>query len=67
MSNRLRGMTLTKKVSLPGGGKRGSGPSTCPSGKVFISSAIFYIFDKSLADLGKVGLSQLLCVDWLLA
>ena len=31
------------------------------------SSASFYTFDKSLADLGEVGLSQLLYVDWLLA
>jgi len=27
---------------------------------------LFYTFEKSLADLGEVGLSQLLCVDWLL-
>jgi len=55
-------------------GKRGSGKSTCgqvrflfgSSSKGGFSITYFYTSDKSFADFGEVGLSQILCVDWLL-
>ena len=68
----VRGATLTKKASLLGGRRRGSGPLTRLSGKVLtwlllpiksFSSADFNVWK----SFGEVGLSQLLCVDWLLA
>jgi len=70
MSDKLSSVTLTKKESIPGG-KRGSGLSTCLSGKGFtwllllreFSGANFYTFE----IFGKVGRNLLLCVDWFLA
>ena len=54
------------------GGKRGSGPSTRPSGEVLawlllpkrVFKCQFLYVWKSFCE---VGLSQLLCIDWLLA
>jgi len=54
------------------GGKRGSGPSTCPSGEVLawlllpkrVFKCQFLYVWKYFCE---VGLSQLLCIDWLLA
>jgi len=54
------------------GGKRGSGPSTCPSGEVLawlllpkrVFKCQFLNVWKSFCEL---ELSQLLCIDWLLA
>jgi len=75
MSDKVRGATLTNKVSLLGGGREFQARRPVhqvrflfdDSSKRRFSCASFYIFDKSLVDLGEVGLSQLLCVDWLLA
>jgi len=67
-------VTLAKKLSLLGGERE---VQACRpvhqvrfslgfSSKRGFLSASFHTFDKSLADLGEVGLSQLLRVDWLL-
>jgi len=64
-----------KRVSLLGGGREVQAcRPVCQvrflfdnSSKREFSDASFYTVEKSSADLGKVGLSQLLCVDWLLA
>jgi len=72
MSDKVRGVTLTKKASLLGrrGEVQARGPihqvkfSLGSSSQRDFSSANFYMFGKSF---GEVGLSQLLCIDWLLA
>jgi len=72
MSDKVRGAILTKKASLLGGGKRGSGLSTRPSGEVLswlllpkrVFKCQFLYVWKSFCE---VGLSQSLCIDWLLA
>jgi len=75
MSDKVRSVTLTKEASLLagwGGGKRGLGPLTSPSGKVLVWLLLPKIVFKCQflyvwKSFGKVRLSQLLCVDWLLA
>jgi len=68
----VRGATLTKKISLlAGGGKRSSGPSSRPTGKVFASLLLPREFSSAnficLKIFWQGGTSQLLCVSWLFA
>jgi len=72
MSDKVRGATLTKKASVLGGGREVQAHQPIRQIKFLLgsssqrkfSSANFYMFGKYFCE---VGLSQLLCVDWLLA